>query len=136
MRQRDGCPKKGSRTVTGIKSGSFVCGQSMIRGCMLILGCSRGANSFHRHPQFPVPEAVHLGARREGVSEGAVRKRAKAKGWSRVGARCIAVEECGRGRVAHLADGGEIGADIGADGIHSLVRKSLFGPGRLRARSP
>jgi AAA domain, putative AbiEii toxin, Type IV TA system len=33
----------------------------MIRGRVLILGCSRGANSFHRHPQFPVPEGVHLG---------------------------------------------------------------------------
>ena len=33
----------------------------MIRGYMLILGCSRGANSVHRHPQFPVPEGVHLG---------------------------------------------------------------------------
>jgi salicylate hydroxylase len=48
----------------------------------------------------------------------------------RFGARCIAVEQCGRGGVARLADGSEIEADIvvGADGIHSLVRKTLFGP--------
>jgi salicylate hydroxylase len=48
----------------------------------------------------------------------------------RLGARCIAVEEGDRGAVARLADGGEIEADIivGADGIHSVVRKSLFGP--------
>ena len=47
-----------------------------------------------------------------------------------LGARCIAVEECGRGGVARLADGREIEADIivGADGIHSVVRRSLFGP--------
>ena len=47
----------------------------------------------------------------------------------RLGARCIAVEECDRGGVVRLADGGEIEADIivGADGIHSVVRKSLFG---------
>src|SRR5215470_15808801 len=48
----------------------------------------------------------------------------------RFGARCIAVEECDRGGVARLADGSEIEADIivGADGIHSAVRRSLFGP--------
>jgi salicylate hydroxylase len=48
----------------------------------------------------------------------------------RLGARCIAVETCDRGGVVRLADGGEIEADIivGADGIHSVVRKSLFGP--------
>ena len=48
----------------------------------------------------------------------------------RLGARCIAVEACDRGAVARLADGGEIEADIivGADGIHSVVRESLFGP--------
>src|SRR5262249_38601963 len=48
----------------------------------------------------------------------------------RLGARCIAVEACDRGAVARLADGGEIEADVivGADGIHSIVRKSLFGP--------
>src|SRR5262249_43205006 len=48
----------------------------------------------------------------------------------RFGARCIAVETCDRGGVARLADGSEIEADIivGADGIHSVVRRSLFGP--------
>jgi salicylate hydroxylase len=48
----------------------------------------------------------------------------------RLGARCVAVEACYRGAVVRLADGGEIEADIvvGADGIHSVVRKSLFGP--------
>ena len=48
----------------------------------------------------------------------------------RLGARCIAVEAYDRGAVARLADGGEIEADIivGADGIHSVVRESVFGP--------
>jgi len=48
----------------------------------------------------------------------------------RFGARCIAVERCDRGGVARFADGSEIEADIivGADGIHSVVRKTLFGP--------
>jgi len=47
----------------------------------------------------------------------------------RLGARCIAVEGRDRGAVARLADGSEIEADIivGADGIHSVVRKGLFG---------
>jgi salicylate hydroxylase len=48
----------------------------------------------------------------------------------RLGARCIAIEAPDRAAVARLADGSEIGADIivGADGIHSIVQKSLFGP--------
>src|SRR5215475_14040326 len=48
----------------------------------------------------------------------------------RFGARCISVEKGDRGGVVRLADGGEIEADIivGADGIHSVVRKGLFGP--------
>src|SRR5262245_6618459 len=48
----------------------------------------------------------------------------------RLGARCIAIEARDRSAVARLADGSEIEADIiiGADGIHSVVRKSLFGP--------
>src|SRR4029450_641266 len=48
----------------------------------------------------------------------------------RLGARCVAVGGCDRGGVVRLANGGEIEADIivGADGIHSVVRKSLFGP--------
>jgi salicylate hydroxylase len=47
----------------------------------------------------------------------------------RLGARCVAVEGRDRGAVVRLADGSEIEADIvvGADGIHSVVRKSLFG---------
>jgi 2-polyprenyl-6-methoxyphenol hydroxylase-like FAD-dependent oxidoreductase len=48
----------------------------------------------------------------------------------RMGARCIAVEQSVRGAVARLADGSEIEVDIvvGAEGIHSAVRKCLFGP--------
>ncbi|MGA8817933.1 MAG: FAD-dependent monooxygenase [Xanthobacteraceae bacterium] len=47
----------------------------------------------------------------------------------RFGARCEAVEECGRGALARFADGREIEADIivGADGIHSVVRNSVCG---------
>jgi salicylate hydroxylase len=47
----------------------------------------------------------------------------------RVGKRCVAVEEHDRGMMARFADGSEVEADIivGADGIHSAVRRSLFG---------
>jgi salicylate hydroxylase len=47
----------------------------------------------------------------------------------RVGKRAVAVEGRERNAVARFADGGEIEADIavGADGIHSIVRRSLFG---------
>jgi salicylate hydroxylase len=47
----------------------------------------------------------------------------------RLGARCVAVEGRARDAVARFADGSEIEADIvvGADGIHSVVRRSLFG---------
>src|SRR5262249_20138869 len=47
----------------------------------------------------------------------------------RLGGRCVGVEGRERGAVARLADGSEIEADIvvGADGIHSAVRQSLFG---------
>lgn len=46
-----------------------------------------------------------------------------------LGARCTGVENLSRGAVARFADGTEIEADIivGADGIHSAVRESLFG---------
>jgi salicylate hydroxylase len=52
----------------------------------------------------------------------------------RFGARCVAVEQRDCGGVARLADGSEIEADVivGADGIHSVVRKTLFGPGAPR----
>ena len=48
----------------------------------------------------------------------------------RLGARCIAVEGREHDAVARFADGSTIEADIvvGADGIHSAVRRSLFGP--------
>jgi salicylate hydroxylase len=47
----------------------------------------------------------------------------------RLGSRCTGVEARTRGAVVLLSDGGAIEADIvvGADGIHSIVRKSLFG---------
>jgi salicylate hydroxylase len=47
----------------------------------------------------------------------------------RFGARCIAVESNDSSAVARFADGSSIEADIvvGADGIHSVVRSSLFG---------
>jgi salicylate hydroxylase len=47
----------------------------------------------------------------------------------RLDARCVAIEPGDASAVAHFADGSTIEADIvvGADGIHSLVRASLFG---------
>ncbi len=47
----------------------------------------------------------------------------------RLGMRCVAVESRDRSAVARFADGSAIEADIviGADGIHSAVRESLFG---------
>jgi salicylate hydroxylase len=47
-----------------------------------------------------------------------------------LGARCLAVEPDGEVAVARFQDGSEVEADviIGADGIHSAVRSSLFGP--------
>ncbi len=49
----------------------------------------------------------------------------------RTGRRAVAVEGRQHNAVARFADGSEIEADIvvGADGIHSAVRKSLFGAG-------
>src|SRR5256885_923868 len=60
--------------------------------------------------------AAHLHCRRR-------RRRARRR------AGVVAVEGRGRAAVARLADGSEIEADIvvGADGIHSVVRESLFG---------
>jgi salicylate hydroxylase len=47
----------------------------------------------------------------------------------RVGKRCVSVEGRDRVAVARFADGSEVEANIvvGADGIHSVVRNSLFG---------
>jgi salicylate hydroxylase len=47
-----------------------------------------------------------------------------------LGARCIEVVPDGGAAVARFKDGTEVAADliIGADGIHSVVRASLFGP--------
>jgi salicylate hydroxylase len=47
-----------------------------------------------------------------------------------LGARCTGVEPDGGAAVARFQDGREVEADviIGADGIHSAVRASLFGP--------
>jgi salicylate hydroxylase len=47
-----------------------------------------------------------------------------------LGARCTGVEPDGGVAVAHFQDGTDIEADliVGADGIHSVVRASLFGP--------
>jgi hypothetical protein len=54
----------------------------------------------------------------------------------RLNARSVAVESAESSAAAHFADGSTIEADIvvGADGIHSLVRNSLFG--ELRRVSP
>lgn len=50
-------------------------------------------------------------------------------GLIHLGAACTAVETHGAGAVARFADGRSVEADIviGADGIHSAVRDSLFG---------
>ena len=47
-----------------------------------------------------------------------------------LGARCSSVETSPTGAVARFVDGTEVEADVvvGADGIHSAVRASLFGP--------
>jgi salicylate hydroxylase len=47
-----------------------------------------------------------------------------------LGARCESVESTSTGAVARFTDGSEVEADVvvGADGIHSAVRASLFGP--------
>jgi salicylate hydroxylase len=51
-------------------------------------------------------------------------------GMVTLGARCVGVESAGDVAVARFKDGSEVEADviIGADGIHSAVRASLFGP--------
>jgi salicylate hydroxylase len=47
-----------------------------------------------------------------------------------LGQRCVGVDQHGNTAVAQFRDGSEVEADIiiGADGIHSAVRASLFGP--------
>jgi salicylate hydroxylase len=52
----------------------------------------------------------------------------------RTGARCVAVAPGTETAAARFADGTEIEADVivGADGIHSAVRSSLFGPEQPR----
>jgi salicylate hydroxylase len=47
----------------------------------------------------------------------------------RLGAQCTGVSSAGRGAVAEFADGSQIESDVivGADGINSTVRESLFG---------
>jgi salicylate hydroxylase len=47
-----------------------------------------------------------------------------------LGARCLGVEADGQVAVARFQDGSEVEADlvVGADGIHSAVRTSVFGP--------
>jgi len=47
----------------------------------------------------------------------------------RLDARCVAAQNTPTGAVARFADGREIEADlvVGADGIHSAVRRSIFG---------
>jgi salicylate hydroxylase len=52
----------------------------------------------------------------------------------RLSARCIGVESDGAIARARFVDGSEIEADliVGADGIHSVVRTSLFGPEKPR----
>lgn len=52
------------------------------------------------------------------------------KDMVQLGSRCVSVETDGKTASARFKDGSEIEADviIGADGIHSAVRGSLFGP--------
>jgi salicylate hydroxylase len=59
----------------------------------------------------------------------AIFARALPESCVRLGARCTSVDAASEGAVARFADGTEIEADIiiGADGIHSAVRESLFG---------
>jgi salicylate hydroxylase len=51
-------------------------------------------------------------------------------GTASLSRRCVSVESADGTAVARFADGSEVEADviIGADGIHSAVRTSLFGP--------
>lgn len=51
-----------------------------------------------------------------------------------IGRRCIGVSADAAGAEIRFADGGGVAADVvvGADGIHSVVRESLFGPEQPR----
>jgi salicylate hydroxylase len=51
-----------------------------------------------------------------------------------LGSRCVDVTQHGSVAIAEFADGTSVEADvvIGADGIHSAVRSSLFGPAQAR----
>jgi 2-polyprenyl-6-methoxyphenol hydroxylase-like FAD-dependent oxidoreductase len=53
-----------------------------------------------------------------------------------LGARCTGLEDSGPAVTARFADGRQVQADvlIAADGVHSVVRATLFGPARLRYR--
>lgn len=50
------------------------------------------------------------------------------------GARCLAFDQSLEGVKAYFEDGGEAEGDVlvGADGIHSVIRRQLFGAARLR----
>jgi salicylate hydroxylase len=52
------------------------------------------------------------------------------EGTAELGKRCVSVESGASSATAHFADGTSVEADaiVGADGIHSPVRTSLFGP--------
>ena len=53
-----------------------------------------------------------------------------------LGARCTGLADGNRAVTARFADGREVQADVlvGADGVHSAVRATLFGPAPLRYR--
>jgi salicylate hydroxylase len=74
--------------------------------------------------KFGAPSVTAHRADLLGVLAGSLR-------WTdvRLGLRCVGVESHERGAAARFADGSAIEADIviGADGIHSKVRESLFG---------
>jgi salicylate hydroxylase len=52
----------------------------------------------------------------------------------KLGARCVAVETSAQGALLRFADGSRFESDvvIGADGIHSVIRETLFGPSSPR----
>jgi salicylate hydroxylase len=72
--------------------------------------------------------ASHLSIHRADLLDVLSRNLKRAK--LRLGARCVGVTSGERGASARFADGSTIEADaiVGADGLHSAVRTSLFGP--------